>query len=142
MSKVGRPIGFRINVCRKGHDKSAVGRDKHGSCYLCRLEAQRVFAKNNPSIMKLRSYKAHAKERCLEFALTNEQFFTLIKKPCHYCGGFALALNGVDRVDNEKGYTEHNSVSCCKWCNRAKDTRSIEDFYAWVDRIQRRGNAP
>ena len=40
-----------------------------------------------------------------------------------------LKCNGVDRVDNTKGYSVDNSVPCCKFCNTAKHTMSEGDFF-------------
>lgn len=83
-------------------------------------------------------------------------FSLLVKSPCKYCGieyskeiedrlneskrkkrlsDHVLKCNGVDRVDNTKGYSIDNSVPCCKFCNIAKHTMSEGDFYAWVRRV-------
>ena len=85
-----------------------------------------------------------------------EVFSHLSKSPCKYCGleyskeigdrlsespkkkrlsDHILRCNGIDRVDSSKGYTDENSVSCCKHCNTAKNTMSEEDFYKWIKRI-------
>jgi phosphopantetheine adenylyltransferase len=78
------------------------------------------------------------------FTLTFEQFKELIFKPCVYCGAEkinqtkyqrgegTLHWNGVDRVDSSKGYTIDNVVPCCKICNRAKGTKSVEEFRSWL----------
>ena len=41
---------------------------------------------------------------------------------------FVLKYNGVDRIDSTKGYTRNNVLPCCKNCNSAKMTLSINDF--------------
>jgi hypothetical protein len=46
-----------------------------------------------------------------------------------------LLYNGVDRKDNELGYTKENSVSCCEMCNRMKMKISFTDFLEQVKRI-------
>jgi 5-methylcytosine-specific restriction endonuclease McrA len=33
---------------------------------------------------------------------------------------FTFLYSGIDRKDNEKGYTEENCVPCCKRCNGIK----------------------
>jgi len=82
-----------------------------------------------------------ARERKLEFALTEEEFYGLAAQPCAYCGrapyrtriskyGDTFIYNGVDRVDNTKGYIRDNCVSCCKWCNFAKNNSHVDDFIA------------
>jgi hypothetical protein len=42
--------------------------------------------------------------------------------------------NGLDRVDNTKGYIISNIVSCCGQCNRAKGILSQEEFLQWLKR--------
>ena len=103
----------------------------------------------------LRRYKNGAKIRNLEFSLTDEEFFTIIRKPCVYCGKFRCTrnehtrevhtiFNGIDRIDNLKGYTLENSSPCCSYCNQAKSNRNSEEFIQWAMdlyefQIQKRG---
>lgn len=88
-----------------------------------------------------------AKIRNLEWSLTESQVRVLLKQDCHYCGiaprqifgqkgynGFYI-YNGIDRIDNSKGYTIDNVVSCCKFCNYSKSNRSLEDFMLWISRV-------
>jgi len=70
-----------------------------------------------------RDYIAGAKDRNLEFKLTNDEFLKLIKSNCYYCGDgpelrtktstkghlYQIVVNGIDRVDSSKGYTTDNS---------------------------------
>jgi hypothetical protein len=85
-----------------------------------------------------------------------ENFIVLSKSECKYCGlkhskeikdrtnekldgkllsSEILLINGIDRLDSSLGYTEQNTVSCCKNCNFAKNTMSQNDFYLWIKRI-------
>lgn len=70
--------------------------------------------------------KGSAKNRELEFTLTFEQYEALIALPCFYCNG-ELGISrtgiGLDRLDNSKGYTIDNVVSCCGDCNRTRGDR-------------------
>ena len=87
-------------------------------------------------------YRSTAKKFAHEFALTKNQFRELTQKNCRYCGtppsaehcaGYgAYRYNGIDRADNEKGYTVENSVPCCYFCNRAKSKRSAEEYKEWL----------
>ena len=91
-------------------------------------------------------YKRSAKQRNLEFALTKEQARKLFEGDCFYCGQNPQARptsqnlhgtyswNGIDRVDNSKGYTVDNTVSCCKVCNFAKRDSTKEEFVEWIKR--------
>ena len=76
---------------------------------------------------KYTMYIGSAKKRKLLFALTFEQFMTFWQKPCHYCHDPVETI-GLDRVDNSKGYTLDNTVSCCTPCNRSKFKYTTEAF--------------
>jgi len=91
-------------------------------------------------------YRCDARDRGLVFDLSKEKFRNLTKGNCYYCGqspaqtlkdyatdGFIY--NGIDRVDNEKGYIEENVVPCCKTCNYAKRNMPADEFTAWIARV-------
>ena len=93
-------------------------------------------------------YKINAERRNLYFELTKNQLKSIINMNCHYCGKepelkyndktkglHGHKTNGVDRIDNSKGYIEGNVVPCCEICNRAKLKMSKEDFLSWVERV-------
>ena len=42
---------------------------------------------------------------------------------------------GIDRKDNNKGYTNDNCVPCCGFCNKMKMDHSIDEFYSQIIRI-------
>lgn len=87
-----------------------------------------------------------------EFDISFEDFIYLSKLNCYYCdseptnktqgstysvnGDFVY--NGLDRVDNTKGYTKDNVVPCCKWCNRAKSTLTLEEFRIRAGNVYRK----
>src|SRR5208282_6389332 len=97
----------------------------------------------------LSSYKSGAKDRSLDWSLTDGEFVVLIQGNCHYCGSapdqkYALCTrkppifylyNGVDRVRNEVGYNFGNCVSCCGRCNWWKGTLTGEEFLTHVLKI-------
>ncbi len=83
------------------------------------------------------------------FKLTEEQFKKLTKKDCYYCrtspsqiykgnkgrnNGYYI-YNGIDRIDNNLGYTIENTVTCCIKCNKAKSNMTLQDFRNWVKKI-------
>lgn len=103
---------------------------------------------HNLAVMRaFSSYNSNAKVRGHPFHLNKDEFKTLIDGDCHYCGaepfntlhykGDTYTSNGIDRVDNSKGYTIENSVSCCAICNQAKHTLPYETFIAWARRINK-----
>ena len=96
----------------------------------------------------LASYKHSAKKRSIPFMLKEDVFREFLFGNCAYCGSPPsqtwkdrhreegdVIHNGVDRIDNTKGYTPENCVSCCKTCNQAKGTMSVDEFSSWLDRV-------
>ncbi len=98
-----------------------------------------------PKSKVIRIYKRHALERNLVFELTFEQFVKLCESNCTYCGSIPSTImktvnenwiyNGIDRKDNTFGYTELNSLPCCRICNRAKNNLPYKEFTTYLDRI-------
>jgi len=92
-------------------------------------------------------YKREAKARNLKFDLTKLQFNDITKKNCYYCGTNPQYIikneyqngdyiyNGIDRIDNAKGYTVDNIAPCCGICNIAKRSMSKEEFLLWIERV-------
>lgn len=71
-------------------------------------------------------YKRNAKKRGIEFELTKDEFSNMIEQNCTYCGDSERI--GIDRKDNNKGYTLENSVPCCTSCNYMKKDLSVKEF--------------
>ena len=133
--KICTPLGVNL---RSGGTKSC-------GClqYACEFsEAERNFR------LWFSNYKSSAKIRSLEFSLAMEEFRLLVDAPCKYCGGGPkphkgygrlktdpYLCNGLDRVDNTKGYTVLNCVPCCTICNLMKRGMSAENFIAHVESI-------
>lgn len=95
----------------------------------------------------LRICKRSAKKRGHSFCLTKKLFFEKIVENCDYCGvnpqtkskikvykNDNFKYNGIDRVDNSIGYLDFNIVPCCKNCNKAKASLSLDQFYDLVKR--------
>lgn len=80
-------------------------------------------------------YKRAAEKRNYYFELTQDEVKELCLGECYYCGTLPNLYNGIDRVDNEIGYTIDNVVSCCKICNIAKNNLSADDFLAHIHKI-------
>lgn len=117
------------------------------------------FPSTNPSKDKLpygyaarnsviRSYRRNAKNRSLNWELSLEDCELLFQSDCFYCGcppankhngqpGYngVYIYNGIDRMDNDKGYTTDNCVSCCGDCNDLKGARSRQEFFAKLTTI-------
>jgi len=94
-------------------------------------------------------YQRHADRRGLSFFLSKDKFREITSQNCHYCNELPKPVsgrkqnngiyigNGIDRVDNKKGYTIDNCVSCCIICNYAKRSMTVGEFRAWVKRIHK-----
>lgn len=92
-------------------------------------------------------YETLASKRNYTFELTREQFIELMYQDCSYCGSIPsnsrkipvtheiIYYNGIDRIDNTKGYTIENTTACCKRCNMAKNDLSMEEFKNLIKRI-------
>ena len=74
-------------------------------------------------------YVKGAKKRGIHFGLTKTRFEELIMMPCFYCTYQKQGeVNGVDRLDNQKGYIENNVVPCCEPCNLMKGSQHPQEF--------------
>lgn len=87
--------------------------------------------------------KKGAKIRGHAWNLTKDQVREITKRNCFYCGKVPsqkpsgklngdYIYNGIDRIDNSRGYDPMNVVPCCIVCNRAKSTLGVSDFRKWV----------
>lgn len=95
----------------------------------------------------LNDYRQSAKQRGLNFRLSESHFRKLTSSACHYCGrdpvrrfgegryNGAYVHNGIDRKNPTKGYRRGNVVPCCKRCNYAKRSMSYKDFRGWVREV-------
>lgn len=71
-----------------------------------------------------------ATKRTYLFVLSLTEVHDIIVRPCAYCGRFSNSVfNGIDRVDNTKGYISSNVVACCTMCNIMKNTTPFTVFY-------------
>lgn len=75
-------------------------------------------------------YGYNAKLRGIDFQLTREEFDKIISLECVYCG--SIDGVGVDRVDNNIGYTQSNCSPCCTKCNMMKKDMGCSDFIRQV----------
>lgn len=127
------------------------GRTKSCGCRQKELQNINKLKSDKDSSLKslLWSYKKSAIRRELDFELSLEQFRVITSGNCYYCGcspkkNFSrkdtisvtpYPYNGIDRVDNSKGYVLGNVVSCCDVCNFMKRTLGYEEFLNQVSSI-------
>lgn len=95
-------------------------------------------------------YSNRANQANRKFKLTREQFISIVTSNCHYCGIVPVQLvwnnwksrynegftyNGIDRKENNKGYTVSNSLPCCAVCNYAKSSMTYDEFLNYLSRV-------
>jgi hypothetical protein len=93
-------------------------------------------------------YKVDAKKRNLYFELTKDDIRKFSVGNCYYCGAApssehyaspirknprnssngTYTYNGIDRLDNTKGYSLENCVSCCSLHNFMKSDLPLDVF--------------
>jgi len=126
------------------------------SCGCIRRENSRRLGVENPPLSfryedptipafnhVLHMYLANAAARGRPWELTREVALSLFSAPCHYCGRdpsnptrkIGILYNGIDRVDNARGYTSDNVVAACSICNKAKGTMLYTDFVSWLNTL-------
>lgn len=133
----------------KGHDLRK-GKVNSCGCKTKYLASQKLNSGVESLWVSLfNNYKSSAKSRGYNFELTPKQLKSLCQSNCNYCGvkpsnintrkhlscDFIIKFNGIDRVNNQKGYTKVNTVPCCKTCNLAKRDSTLEEFEAWISQL-------
>lgn len=107
-------------------------------------------AKNGGSIAARQlyaRYKNDAKRRALDFCLGFDEAMELFQSNCAYCGepprrtnyirvaGSAFQYNGIDRINNSKGYEPENCAPSCLKCNEVKRAMTLHDFRQYVKKL-------
>jgi len=127
------------------------GNTKSCGCYH-KIRTRQLFSKSDSVIRINRvflDYQRRAKEKNLNFVLSKEQFKSLIDSDCYYCGAKPSnsfvqhnkslpVYQGIDRMDNTKGYTPDNVVPCCIVCNKMKKALSHDEFILHILKIASR----
>lgn len=100
----------------------------------------------------LADYKGGARLRGLPWELTDEYAIALMQGKCTYCNREPhmtvkpkkresgprewFIRNGIDRLDNEEGYTIKNCVPCCRSCNVMKGALPLEIWLRFLNRVR------
>jgi len=159
-TKKGNIVNKWRCVCDCGNETlvrtNELTKGKRTMCAKCSkqiISAQRVKPNHEALINRIiKQYRNGAKNRGYEFKLSNEDVKSLIKQNCYYCGDEPsihdgeirhnhtsedFKRNGIDRIDNKKGYTIDNVVPCCSTCNKAKMTLSQDEFFTLINKISK-----
>jgi hypothetical protein len=86
--------------------------------YNARIQATRKKC----ATAKVNQMKNNAASRNLVWELSDAEALEMVKSPCVYCNFIDLGttVNGIDRLDSFKNYTNVNCVPCCSHCNMMK----------------------
>jgi hypothetical protein len=152
----GEKYGVWLTRCDCGKEKEAsTGTVRNGfscGCYCREVSGKSRRLPNDTAALNLNisKYRGSAAKRNVVWALNDDTVRELMFMNCRYCGvepkqsirhgnwsayRKPVLYNGIDRVDNTRGYESDNVVPCCKVCNRAKDVMSAEEFITWAQRV-------
>lgn len=150
---------FWLCRCTCGIKKVVSGGElRHHRSKSCGAKGCKARTKQLTDIVAFRNkifsvYKTTAKQTGRKFSLTPEKLLSLITDNCHYCGVVPTRVckikshpnflyNGIDRVNNYKGYVSRNVVTCCRTCNFAKGVMSYKEFTTYLNRVASYRNGP
>jgi len=124
--------------------------DENITEYLARNTVNaKQWRENNPDKVKVNNqnkinninlqygvYSRSARDKNLDFEISQEDFDKIVKEPCHYCDVIQeRGFNGIDRMASSIGYVTDNCVSCCKTCNYMKCSLSVDVFLKRIEHI-------
>lgn len=118
-------------ICECGTEKIICrSRLVTGITKTCGCAKGKVNIKANNAHAKNQVYNAfiqRCKRRGMELEFSQEELLEIITKVCFYCSLSSsnyckrkhseFRFNGLDRINNSKGYSKENTVPCCKYCN-------------------------
>ena len=82
-------------------------------------------------------YRTRADDKSLPFELTHEDYNTITNSQCYLCGrkSYEKHKNGIDRIDNDLGYTMSNIQPCCYSCNFIKKDMVLDELFTKMTEI-------
>lgn len=148
-----RRVGYKWEcICECGNitfDSTAHIKNIRRSCGCLRKFSKTVASFND--LYNRYKYRAE-KVLKIEFSLTKDDFKTLTQRRCFYCNvepkqqakfkngprkkyNGVYIYNGIDRINNNNGYSLENSRTCCGICNKAKRDMSEKSFETWINQL-------
>lgn len=146
----------RCHLCNQNFERPSYAIIKNTLAHRCREWLSKYHPRiGRPPLPESQSHinglytrcKKSARERDLDFELRKDEFKKISEMPCKYCGEKPIlkkvysqlygqwAFNGIDRIDNSKGYISGNCAPCCGTCNMAKSTMTVSEFAKWIKKI-------
>jgi len=107
------------------------------SCESRLRKVKQTHSLKSPTELTYQFYQDNATYRAKTFEIPFELFEKMIFDKCYYCDAPPTKLigrNGIDCVDNTRGYTLDNTVTCCFPCNKLKSIhgRLVIERYAKI----------
>jgi hypothetical protein len=125
--------GGLFTYCREcGNSRCRVYSKENSEKQKIRFKKYRYDRSNDPEY-KYKQYKSSCSRIKRDFQLSYEEFLTLWKKDCSYCGSTIDSV-GIDRVNSSIGYILDNCVPCCFDCNGLKSNRELDK---WLDKMEK-----
>ncbi len=84
-------------------------------------------------IAKFKQYKRRSLSKGMKFTIKLQEFNFRITQNCYVCK--IKNAKGLDRIDNERGYSWDNIYPCCFDCNRMKSNKSKSEFLDYIARL-------
>lgn len=145
IDRVDNDLGYTINncvsCCSLCNDMKCcmaayvfIRRCQHIEKYISTKEKQWKILFPDHIARPYEDYMDRAENKQLEFLLTKDDYFKITHEPCYLCGKpySNLNLNGIDRINNKKGYTLNNCKGCCYDCNIMKNDI---DYIVFMNKI-------
>lgn len=132
----GKSEGQTEKTCNTCDETFSINFFKSGKCRNCQRNYDRQLRRKNSIKEKYRNYQYRSGG---EIELSLDEFKEMVTKDCYYCG--VGGVHGLDRVDNNIGYTHDNVVTCCRPCNVAKNTGTKEEYIERCKRVAEKHEA-
>jgi len=164
-----RSFGMWLCRCSCGNEKSIASGDLKSGQISCGCASRNP---EPGWFNYLQNYKLGAQKRGYEWSVSDEYVKFIAQQRCYYCGGpptartaardarirearrdnhrtraeedtsYVVHANGIDRIDNTRGYYNDNILPCCSTCNWMKADMPAKEFIAHVGRVASRFKDP
>lgn len=157
-NKKAREKSLRAHTCIKcgvGRSTAWYSGPRCRNCWtaeyrLCKKSGN--FVAKDTSIFKEQSVRGRylsaiqrtkKRKKNIKWDLEYSDYPAFVKQNCYYCDTSLLneVGTGLDRINNDGGYSKDNVLACCGGCNRSRGDRfSVEDFKFMMDSLVSKRN--
>ena len=121
-----------MRTCNECNEETDNFYKKDIKCRKCKNERCKASLSH-----RFHNSKRSAKDRSYKFELTKKEYGKITNSHCIYCGetNGNKKYVGIDRLNNNEGYTISNCVPCCRICNSMKSNLSYYQFINHIGKI-------